>query len=74
MNSKRATFMILNSHASALIRKEKLSSTSKARREASRNKLMEKHKMLDRVQSLREVSSSKSCPIILFEFVEPIQK
>ena len=34
--------MILINHASAPIRKERLSPTSKARREASRNKFVEK--------------------------------
>ena len=37
--------MILINHASASIRKERLSSTSKARRKASRNKFMEKSGM-----------------------------
>ena len=39
---KVTTFVILINHTSAPIRKERLSSTSKARREASRNKFVEK--------------------------------
>ena len=39
---KVTTFMILINHASAPIRKERSSSTSKAKREASRNKFVEK--------------------------------
>ena len=40
-DSKGATFGILINHASAPIRKERLSPTSKARREASRNQFVE---------------------------------
>ena len=39
-DSKGTTFVILINHASSPIRKERLSPTSKARREASRNKFM----------------------------------
>ena len=41
-DSKRTAFVILRKHTSAPIRKERLSPTSKARREASRNKFVEK--------------------------------
>ena len=41
-DSKGTTFVILTNHASAPIRKERLSPTSKARREASRNEFVEK--------------------------------
>ena len=41
-DSKEMTFVILINHTSAPIRKERLSPTSKARREASRNKFVEK--------------------------------
>ena len=50
-DSKRTTFVILMNHASAPMRKERLSPTSKARREASRNEFMEKGGMPDRVKS-----------------------
>ena len=49
--SKRAIFLILKNHGSASIRKQRLSPTSKARKEASRNKFVEKGKMPDRVKS-----------------------
>ena len=38
---KETTFVILINHASAPVRKERLSSMSKARREASRNEFVE---------------------------------
>ena len=60
---KRATFVILKSHASALIKKERLSSTSKARREASRNEFVEKEGVPDRVESFGEIVRSKNRPI-----------
>ena len=41
-DSKGATFMILINHASAPVRKERLSPTSKARREASRNEFVKR--------------------------------
>ena len=44
-------FCILINHASAPIRKERLSPMSKARREASQNEFMEKGRMPDRVES-----------------------
>ena len=50
------------SHASALVGKEKMTSTSKARREASRNQFVEKGGMPDRVESFGEVNSSKDRP------------
>ena len=40
MDSKGTTFVILKNHASAPIRKQRLSSTSKVRREDSRNKFV----------------------------------
>ena len=41
-DSRGTTFVILKKHTSAPIRKERLSPTSKARREASRNEFVEK--------------------------------
>ena len=52
-DSKGATFVILKNHTSAPVRKERLSSTSKARREATRNKFVEKGGMPDRAKSFR---------------------
>ena len=49
-DSKETTFVILKNHRSAPIAKEKLSPTSKARREASRNKFVEKGWVTDRVK------------------------
>ena len=49
--------MILINHASAPIRKERLSATGKARRETSRNQFMEKGGRPDRVKGFREISS-----------------
>ena len=54
---ERSGFVILKNHRSALVRKKRLSPTSKARREASRNKFVEKGGMPDRVKSFREINS-----------------
>ena len=64
--------MILKNHTSALIRKKRLSPTSKARREASRNKFMEKGRMPDRVKSFREIDSRQDRPRARPGFVKPI--
>ena len=55
-DSKGTTFVILIKHASAPIRKERLSPASKARREASRNKFVEQGGMPDRVKALERES------------------
>ena len=65
--------MIFINHTSAPIRKERLSSTSKASREASRNEFAEKSGMPDRVKSFREVGCSKDRPRARPGFVKPIQ-
>ena len=44
-DSKETTYLILINHASSPIRKERLSPTSKARREASQNEFVEKSGM-----------------------------
>ena len=62
-DSKGAAFVILINHASVLLRKERLSPTSKARSEASRNEVMEKGGMPDRVKSFREISGKVHCPV-----------
>ena len=54
MDSKGAAFVTLKNHASAPVRKERLSPTSKARREANRMVLVEKGGMPDRVKSLEK--------------------
>ena len=58
-DSKRTTFVILINHASSPIRKKRLSPTSKARREASRNEFMEKRGMPDRVERFGEINSKR---------------
>ena len=58
--------MILKDHTSAPIRKERLSPTSKARREASRNQFVEKGGMPDRVKSFREIDSRQDRPSLPF--------
>ena len=50
-DSKGTTFVILEHHASTSVRKERLSPTSKARREASRNQFVEKGRRPDRIES-----------------------
>ena len=54
--------MILKDHTSAPIRKERLSPTSKARMEASRNEFVEKGEMPHRVKSFEEIDSSQNRP------------
>ena len=65
--------MILKNHASTPIRKERLSPTSKAGREASRNEFVEKGGMPDRVESFREINSTEDCPRARPGFVKPIR-
>ena len=72
-DSKGTAFVILKNHTSALIRNERLSPTSKARREASRNEFVEKSGMLDRVKSFREIDSREDRPRARPGFVKPIR-
>ena len=65
--------MILKNHTSGPIRKKRSSSTSKARREASRNKLVEKGGMPDRVKSFREIDSREDRSRVRPGFVKPIR-
>ena len=65
--------MILINHTSAPIRKERLSPTSKARREASQNKFVEKGRMPDGVKSFREIDSRENRPRVRPGFVKPIR-
>ena len=63
----------MKSHASAPVRKERLSPTKKARREASRNKLVEKGGMPDRVKSFGEIDSRQDRPRARPGFVKPMR-
>ena len=65
--------MILINHASVPIRKERLNPTSKARREVSRNKFVEKGGMPDRVKSFKEIDSRENRPRARPGFVKPIR-
>ena len=65
--------MILINHRSASITKERLSPTSKARREASRNEFVEKSGMPDRVKSFREIDSRQDRPRARPGYVKPIR-
>ena len=65
--------MILINHTSAPIRKERLSPSSKARREASQNEFVEKGRMPDRVKNFREIDSAEDCLKGRPGFVKPIQ-
>ena len=72
-DSKGVAFVILKNHTSMPIRKKRLSPTSKARREASRNEFMEKSEMPDRVKSFREIDSRQDRPRARPGFVKPIR-
>ena len=65
--------MTLKDNIGELIRKERLCSTIKARREASRNKYMKKGGMPDRVKIFREINSRKDRPRARPGFVKPIR-
>ena len=71
-DSKGTVFVILKNHTSAPIRKERLSPTSKARREASQNKFVEKSGMPDRAKSSREIVSREDRPRALPGLAKPI--
>ena len=70
---KGMALVILINHASAPIRKKRLSPMSKARREASRNEFMEKGEMPNRVKSVREINSRQDRLRAWPGFVKPIQ-
>ena len=65
--------MILINHASAPIRKERLSPTSKARREASQNEFVEKDGMPDRVKSFGEIDSRQDRPKARLGLLNPYE-
>ena len=70
---KETTFVILISHASTPISKERLSPTSIAKGEASRNKFVEKGRMPNRVKSFGEINSRGNRPTARPRFVKPIR-
>ena len=72
-DSKEAAFVILKNHRSAPISKERLSPTSKARREASRNEFVENGGMPVRVKSFGEIDSREDRPRARPGFVKPIR-
>ena len=72
-DSKGTNFVILINYTSAPVRKERLSPSSKARRETSRNKFVEKIGMPDRVKSFGEVDSRQNLPRARPGFVKPIR-
>ena len=65
--------MILKDYTSMPIRNEKMSPMSKARREASQNKFVEKGRVPDRVENFQKVNSSKNCLKARPGFAKPIQ-
>ena len=73
MDSKGTTSLILINHANVPVRKERLSPTSKARREASQNQFVEKGGMPDRVESFGEIDSRQDRPRARLGFVKPIR-
>ena len=72
-DSKGAASVVLKDHRSAPIRKERLSPTSKSRREASRNQFIKKGGKPDRVKSFGEIDSRQDRPRARPGFVKPIQ-
>ena len=65
--------MILINHTNTPVRKERLSPTSKTRREASLNQFVEKGGMPDRVKSFGEIDSRQDHPRARFGLVKPIR-
>ena len=73
IDQKRERYRAKNGFASAPIRKERLSPTSKERREASQNKFVKNGRMLYRVEGFREDDSSKNRTKAKLGFVKPIR-
>ena len=67
------TFVILINHASALIRKERLSPASKARKEVSRNEFMKKGGVPDGFKNFRQINNREDRPRARSGFVKPIR-
>ena len=72
-DSKGTALVILINHTNVPVRKERLSPTRKARREASRNEFVEKGGMPDRVKSFGEIDSTKNRSRARPGFVKPIR-
>ena len=72
-DSKGMTFVILKNNANAPIRKERLSPTSKTRRQASQNEFVEKGGMPDRVESFLKINSREDRPTARPKLVKPIR-
>ena len=70
--SKKTTFLILINHASAPVRKKRLSPSSNVRREASWNECVEGSGMPRSVEISREVDRSKDRPKAHLGFVKSI--
>ena len=70
---KERLFLILINHATAPVKEERLSPTSKARKEASRNEFVEKGGMPDRVKSFGEINSRLDRPRAQHGLVKPIR-
>ena len=70
---KEATFVISKNYVSAPITKQRLSQTSKASREASRNEFMEKGNMPNRVKSFREIDNREDHLRARPGFVKPMR-
>ena len=73
MDLKGTAFVILINHAITPMRKERLSSTSKARREASQNQFVEKSRMPDRIESFQEINSREGRSRPRPGFVKPVR-
>ena len=69
---KGPTGMILNNHASVLVRIERLSPPNKAGRESSRNKLVKENRSPHKIKRIGEVDKGKDCPRACLEFGKPI--
>ena len=72
-DEREPVMAILKNHTSTPIRKKRLSPTSKARREASRNEFVEKSGMPDRVKSFGEIASRENRSRAPPGFVKPIR-
>ena len=72
-DSKETNSVILKDHRNAPIRKKRLSPSSKARREVTRNEFVEKSGMPDRVKSFGEIDSRQDRPRVRPGFVKPIR-
>ena len=70
---KRSDFCNFEKPRNRAYQKKRLNPTSKARREASRNKFLKKSGMPDRVKTLRDIKSCKNRPRARLGFVKSIR-